>query len=224
MPRVIKIAPSTLCASFRRLEEDILAVVESGVDYLHFDCMDGHFVENLTHGPLIIQALRDLTDIPFDVHLMITNPEAQIESYAEAGADHILFQVEVDPRPVRLLSKVKAAGKKAGVVYNPATPLGEVETLLPSADIVMVMSVEPGAAGQAFMPVALHKIRALREMIDRNGYQTLISVDGGINAETAPLVIGAGADVIVSGSWFFRHAEGYAGAVRQLRAMARPQA
>lgn len=221
---MIRIAPSTLSADFRRLEEEVLAVVDSGADYLHFDCMDGHFVENLTYGPMVVRALRGLTDIPFDVHLMITNPEAQVDAYAEAGADHIMFQVEVDPRPVRLLNRIRALGKKAGIVYNPATPLGEIEAVLPFADLVMLMSVEPGASGQVFMPVALHKIRALRELIDRNGYPTLISVDGGVNTETGPVVIGAGVDIIVTGSWYFKHPQGYAGAVRELRAMEKAKA
>ncbi len=181
--------------------------------------MDGHFVENLTYGPIVLKALRELTDIPFDTHLMIANPDAQIESYAEAGADHILFQAETDARPVRLLNRIRALGKKAGIVYNPATPLGEFETILPAADIVMLMSVEPGAAGQKFMPVALDKIRVLREFIDREGLPTLISIDGGVNDETAPAIIEAGIDLIVTGSWFFNHPEGYAGAMADFRRM-----
>ncbi len=181
--------------------------------------MDGHFVENLTYGPIVLKALRELTDIPFDTHLMIANPDAQIESYAEAGADHILFQAETDARPVRLLNRIRALGKKAGIVYNPATPLGEFETILPAADIVMLMSVEPGAAGQKFMPVALDKIRVLREFIDREGLPTLISIDGGVNDETAPAIIEAGIDLIVTGSWFFNHPEGYGGAMADFRRM-----
>ena len=217
---MIRIAPSTLCADFGRLEEDLTAVVQAGADWLHFDCMDGHFVENLTHGPLVLRALRDLVDIPFDVHLMITNPDAQVEAYAEAGADNILFQHEVDTRPVRLLNKIRSLGKAAGIVYNPATPLDGIETILPAADIVMVMSVEPGAAGQSFMPVALWKIEVLRELIDKEGLPTLVSVDGGMNSQTAPQVIAAGVDAIISGSWFFKHKDGYGGAVAELRGMA----
>ena len=216
---MIKIAPSTLCADFRKLEQETRALVEAGVDWLHFDCMDGHFVENLSYGPLILRALRDLTDIPFDAHLMIANPETQIEAYAEAGADHILIQREVDARPVRLLNRIRSLGKKAGIVYNPATALESLEAILPAADIVMIMSVEPGAAGQSFMPIALRKIETLREMIDNEGLSTLISVDGGINSETAPWAIAAGVDVIVSGSWLFNHEDGYAGAVAELRAI-----
>jgi len=216
---VIKIAPSSLCADFRRLQEDVLKLVEAGVDWLHFDCMDGHFVERLTYGPMVIEALREVTDIPFDAHLMVDNPACQIDQYAQAGADHILVQAEADARPVMLLSRIRELGSKSGIVYNPVTPLDGMEAILPVADVVMIMSVEPGAAGQEFMPIALRKIEALREMIDSQGLSTLISVDGGINTQTAPLVIQAGVDVIVSGSWLFNHVEGYAGAVRQLRAI-----
>ena len=216
---MLKIAPSTLAADFRRLEEETRALTAAGADWLHFDCMDGHFVENLTYGPMVIRALRPLTDIPFDVHLMITNPDAQVEAYAEAGADHILFQREVEDRPVRLLNRIRALGKKAGIVYNPATPLTAVEAILPYCDVFLVMSVEPGAGGQEFMPIALRKIELLRRMIDREGLPTLISVDGGINSETAPQVVAAGVHAIVSGSWLVKHPGGYAGAVQELRAL-----
>lgn len=219
---MIKIAPSTLSADFCRLGEEARALVAAGADWLHFDCMDGHFVENLTYGPLLIKALRPLADIPFDVHLMISNPDAQVEAYAEAGADHILFQREVEARPVRLLNRIRDLGKKAGIVYNPATPLTAVEAILPAADLIMIMSVEPGTGGQEFMPIALRKIEALRRMIDAQGLPTLISVDGGINDETAPWVIAAGVHAVISGSWVFTHPGGYAGAVEQLRGMAGP--
>ena len=208
-----------LCSNFRRLEEEVLALEAAGADWLHFDCMDGHFVDNLTFGPVLLAALRELTKLPFDTHLMISNPAEQIEKYAAAGADLIMFQRETDDRPVRLLNHIRALGKKAGIVYNPATPLGELEAILPFADAVLVMSVEPGAAGQAFMPIALSKIRALREFIDREGLPTLISVDGGVNRETGPKVLAAGVHAMVCGSWLFGHEGGYAGAVEELRGM-----
>jgi ribulose-phosphate 3-epimerase len=216
---VIKIAPSTLSADFRNLGAEVASVAASGADWLHFDCMDGHFVEHLTYGPLVVRALRELTDMPFDVHLMIANPDAQIERYAEAGADHILFQREVEARPIRLLERIRGLGRKAGIVYNPATPLAEVEALLPWTDVIMLMSVEPGAGGQAFMPSALPRIELLRELIDREGLPTLISIDGGVNAQTAPAIIAAGVDVLITGSWFFRHPGGYAAAAAELKAM-----
>lgn len=217
---MIRISPSTLAADFRKLGQEVVDFVDAGADWVHFDCMDGHFVENLTYGPIVIKALRELTDAPFDVHLMIANPDAQIEAYARAGADSIMFQAEVDPRPVRLLERIRGLGVRSGIVYNPATPLVELETILRAADLVMVMSVEPGAGGQEFMPGSLRKIELLRETIDRMGLDTLISVDGGINSHTAPLVINAGVDVIVTGSWFVKHPEGYRGAVEELRRLA----
>ncbi len=217
---MIRIAPSILCSDFRKLEQEALALTGAGADWLHFDCMDGHFVENLSFGPLVLKALRPLTDLPFDAHLMVTNPDAQVEAYAEAGADHILVQREADARPVRLLERIRALGKKSGIVYNPATELDSLEAILPAADIVMIMSVEPGAAGQGFMPIALPKIAALRSAIDRLGLSTLISVDGGVNGETAPRVIAVGVDAIISGSWLFRHPGGYGGAVAELRRLA----
>jgi ribulose-phosphate 3-epimerase len=217
---LLKISPSILCSNFRRLEEEVLALEAAGADWLHFDCMDGHFVDNLSFGPLVLKALRGLTKLPFDTHLMITNPDAQLERYIEAGADSIMFQREAEDRPVRLLNRIRSLGKRSGIVYNPATPLECMETILPSADIVMLMSVEPGAAGQEFMPIALRKIEALRRLIDDEGFPTLIAVDGGVNRETAPLVLAAGVDVIISGSWLFKHEGGYRGAIEELHSYA----
>jgi ribulose-phosphate 3-epimerase len=217
---MIRVSPSMLCANFTVLGQEVTDLVEAGTDWLHFDCMDGHFVENLTFGPVFIKALRALTDVPFDVHLMISNPDEQIERYAEAGADNILVQREADDRPVRLLNRIRALGKKAGIVYNPATSLHDMEVVMPAADIVLIMSVEPGAAGQRFMPIAVDKIAALRDFIDVEGLPTLIAVDGGVNTETAPQVLAAGADVIISGSWLFEHPQGYAGAMAELRRVA----
>jgi len=218
---VIKVSPSMLCADFSRLGQEATDLVAAGADWLHFDCMDGHFVDNLTFGPVLIKGLREITNAVFDVHLMIGNPAEQIDKYAEAGADQILFHIEVDPRPVRLLNHIRSLGKKSGIVYNPATPLQCLETVLPAADLVLIMSVEPGAAGQQFMPIALRKIEMLREFIDAEGLTTEILVDGGVNTETGPLVVQAGVDAIISGSWLFTHPQGYAGGVSYLKSLHR---
>jgi ribulose-phosphate 3-epimerase len=217
---LIGIAPSLLSADFARLGEEVQSVAASGAEWLHFDCMDGHFVDNLTFGPLIIQHLRPLSQIAFDVHLMVSNPVEHIDKCAAAGADHILIQRESDTRPIRLLERIRSLGKKAGLVYNPATSLADAELLLPYCDIVMLMSVEPGAGGQSFIPSALPRIRELRELIAEAGLDTLVSIDGGVNAETAPAIIEAGIDVLITGSWFFRHPGGKTGAVADLRAIA----
>lgn len=221
---MITVAPSMLASNFRNLQDEVEALMQADADCLHFDIMDGEFVENITFGPMLMKHLRELTDLPFNAHLMVNNPERQIGPCAEAGADHILFQVEADDRPVRLLDTIHELGCKAGVVYNPATPLEGVDAILPEAEMVLVMSVEPGAGGQAFMPVALDRIRTLRKMIDEAGLETQIAVDGGINTETAPRVIAAGVDFIVSGSWLFNHERGYGGAIEELRQMYRDYA
>lgn len=218
---MIKVSPSMLCADFSRLGQEATDLVDAGADWLHFDCMDGHFVDNLTFGPVLIKGLREITNAVFDVHLMIGNPAEQIDKYAEAGADQILFHIEVDPRPVRLLNHIRSLGKKSGIVYNPATALQCLETVLPAADLVLIMSVEPGAAGQQFMPIALRKIETLREFIDAEGLATEILVDGGVNTETGPLVVQAGVDAIISGSWLFTHPDGYAGGVSYLKSLQR---
>ncbi len=196
-----KIAPSLLSADFSRLGEEVKRVEAAGADWLHFDVMDGHFVPNLTIGPLVVSSLRDKTGLFFDVHLMIQRPEQFIADFAEAGADLITVSAEACTHLHRVLQTIRALGKKAGVALNPATPLTSIEYILDEVDVVLIMSVNPGFGGQKFIPAVLPKITALKKMLGERPVE--ISVDGGINAETAPLVVEAGATVLVAGTSVF---------------------
>ncbi len=216
----VKIAPSMLCADFRRLEEEVAALSAAGVDWLHFDCMDGQFVDNLTYGPLVLEALREGCELYFDAHLMMLNPGRHLRAFANAGADGICIHRETVSGPAGLLDKIKGMGCQAGLAFNPATPLEGLEAIIEYCDYVLLMSVEPGYAGQRFMPGVLKRIEQVRKLIDRAGLDTLIQVDGGITAETARQVIAAGANVLVSGSFFFGHPEGYRAAAEALRGAA----
>jgi len=220
MPRQILISTSMLSADFARLGEEARALEEAGADWLHWDCMDGHFTRPLTHGPLVLQALRAHTKLYFDAHLMVTNPEAQIPLFAEAGADGISIHLEATAEPARLLDDIRARGCQSCLTVNPPTPLADIERLLPHCDVIMLMGVMPGYAGQAYAADTTPRLAAVREAIDRAGLATLIEVDGGINEDTARYAIGAGADVLVSASFVFKHPQGYAAALRQLRAPA----
>ncbi len=218
MQQITRIAPSILSADFSRLGEDVRAVAAAGADWIHVDVMDGHFVPNLTIGPMVVKALRPCTTLPFDVHLMITPVDAFVPQFAAAGADVITIHPEAGPHPHRTLQLIKSLGKRAGLALNPGTPVEVVEYLLGDVDLVLVMSVNPGFGGQSFIARQLDKIRALRARIDASGRRIDLEVDGGINAETARAVIAAGADVLVAGSATFQGGpSAYAQNIRRLR-------
>jgi ribulose-phosphate 3-epimerase len=199
-----------------RLGEEVRAVEAAGADWLHLDIMDGHFVPNISFGPGLVAALRKHCALPFDVHLMIAPADPYLEAFARAGADLISLHPEAGPHLHRSLQTIRALGKKAGVVLNPATPLAAVETVLDLCDLVLVMSVNPGFGGQSFLDSQLAKIAALRRMIDASGRAVALQVDGGVTPATAPRCAAAGADVLVAGTAVFG-APDYAAAIRALR-------
>ena len=198
-----KIAPSLLSANFVRLAEDISRIEAAGADWLHLDIMDGHFVPNLSFGPPVVAAIRKITKLPLDVHLMVTNPAELIEAFAAAGADWLTVHVETEPHLLRLVDRIRELGVRPAVALNPATPLGTLEEILSEVDMVLVMSVNPGFGGQKFIPSSLSKIRRLKEQLKNTARPVIIEVDGGINQATALQVREAGADVLVAGSAVF---------------------
>lgn len=197
---MVKIAPSILSADFAKLGEEVAAVDRGGADWIHVDVMDGHFVPNITIGPLVVKAIRPITNLPLDVHLMIENPDLYIEEFVKAGADYITVHVEACRHLHRTVHYIKSFGVKAGVVLNPATPVESIQHIIADVDMVLLMSVNPGFGGQKFIPEVLPKIRKVKEMAVEKGVAIDIEIDGGVNSDTAKLCIEAGATVLVAGS------------------------
>ncbi len=214
----IKLAPSILSADFARLGEQVAEATKAGADYIHVDVMDGHFVPQITIGAPVVAAIRKWTKLPLDVHLMIEAPEHQIAQFAQAGADIITVQIETCPHIQPTVQMIKEAGARAGVSLNPETPLKAVSDILPSLDLVLVMTVHPGRGGQPFIEEMLGKVAQLRAELDKRGLTAELEVDGGINAEVAPRVVRAGARVLVAGAAVFASGQTVAEALKKLRA------
>ena len=214
----VRIAPSILSADFGRLAEQVSEAAEAGADWIHVDVMDGHFVPNLTIGPAVTSAVRDATDLPVDVHLMIENPDQFLSAFAEAGANYITVHQETCPDLRGTIERIRKLGVKPGVTLNPATSLETLAEVIPEVDLVVIMSVNPGFGGQAYIPESTQKIRRLRAMLDENGADgAQLEVDGGINVDTAGQASEAGASVLVAGAAVFRHPDGIAEAIRLIR-------
>ena len=215
--RKIKIAPSILSADFGRLGEQLAEAADDGADYIHMDVMDGHFVPNITIGPLVVSAVRKRTKLPLDVHLMIKSPERHLKAFADAGADIITVHVETCPHINRTINQIKECGIKAGVALNPGTPYEMISEVIADADLVLVMTVNPGFGGQTFIREMLGKIKRVRAEIDAKRLTAELEVDGGINVETAPEVVAAGADVLVAGAAIFNSKQSVAEALQRIK-------
>jgi ribulose-phosphate 3-epimerase len=212
------ISASILSADFSRLGEEIATVEAAGGDWIHVDVMDGHFVPNITMGPFIVEACRRITKLPLDVHLMIEKPERYLEAFAKAGASGLTVHVETCPDLSGTLKQIKALGCRAGVVLNPATPVGAIQSVLPEADLVLVLSVNPGYSGQEFMPETIAKVSEIRKKLDALRSSAWLEVDGGIDVETLPEMKAAGATAFVAATAIFKHPQGAKAGVESLRA------
>ena len=217
-PDVVKLAPSILAADFARLGEQVAEAELAGADRIHVDVMDGHFVPNLSMGAPIVQSLRRVTHLPLEIHLMISDPDFFLDEFVEAGSDSFLVHWEGNANLHRTVQRIKALGKRAGVVINPATPAAVLEEILRDVEQVLIMTVNPGFGHQHFLPTTLAKIRRVRQMIEQIKPECDLEVDGGIDAETAPLAVAAGANVLVAGTAIFGESEGVAAAMDRLRA------
>ena len=213
----VKIAPSILSCDFSRLAEEIGAVEAGGADWIHVDVMDGHFVPNITIGPVVAEAARRATELPLDVHLMIEEPDRYLEAFVDAGATVLTVHQEACRHLHRTLERIRELGARAGVALNPATPLDAVRNVVPLIDLLLVMSVNPGFGGQSYIAGSTAKIRSARAMLDETGSPAELEVDGGVTAQNAAEVVGAGATVLVAGSAVYGHAEGAAAGVRAIR-------
>jgi len=213
----IKIAASILNSNFGNLEDEIQKVQGAGIDWVHLDIMDGHFVPNISFGPNIVSVVRGLTTLPLDAHLMISNPDKYIPAFADAGVDYISVHIENNPHIHRTLQSIRTAGCKPGIVLNPGTPIDFIYPILPIIDYVLVMSVNPGFGGQAFIPQTAERISRLSQEIKKSGLAIPIEVDGGINDSTAQIVADSGAEILVSGSYIFKNKKGIPYAVNALR-------
>jgi ribulose-phosphate 3-epimerase len=211
------LAPSILSADFTRLGEQVAACQQARADWIHVDVMDGHFVPNLTFGPLILQACRRATDLPLDVHLMVEKPESMLEAFAQAGAARLTVHVETCPHLHRTLEQIRELGVLPGVTLNPSTPASALKEILPLVDLVLVMTVNPGFGGQEFIEASLGKIAEIRQMLDEIGSTAWLEVDGGVSVETLPRLRAAGADAFVSGNSVFNHRDGIQAGVGALR-------
>lgn len=216
---MVKLAPSILAADFSRLGELVALVEKAGADRVHIDVMDGHFVPNLSMGSVVVKGLRPVTRLPLEVHLMVEDPGKFLDGFLSAGADTILFHLEVVPQPVQLIARVKAAGKKVGLAFNPDLPVGRIQPYLAGIDVALCMTVFPGFGGQAFLPGGLDRIAELRAMIDAANPACDLEIDGGVDLTTAGPALAAGANVLVAGTAVFGHAGGPAVAVERFLAL-----
>jgi len=217
MKNRVKLAPSILSADFARLGEQVDEATRAGADYIHVDVMDGHFVPNISIGAAVVASIRSWTSLPLDVHLMIEHPECYISDFVAAGADILTVHIEACPHIHRTIESIKAKGVRAGVSLSPATPLSFIEEIIPYADLVLIMSVNPGFGGQPFIPEALPKIARLREMLDDKSIDAELEVDGGITVDNAPSVVKAGGRVLVVGASIFKAAEGISWALQKMK-------